>query len=513
MQNAMKVAAIARESQACLPKEGAKRIAFLTVRGWPTHLATETMLAARLRQMGHQVTFLICADSLPFCMLTSINFPEQAQHNCVGCCEAKAIVPGAYFESDQLQCSEQSRQVIEKLVATLEIDDCRRFEWESVPYGELLYPSIVWFLRRSKLTENDAPLYRKALVSAFITKIGLERFVTLRKPETVVMLNGDFNVEKVACFVLKRLGVRYVTHDYTFIERLGVAANATVWDDLIFSKESRARPPAITRKEHSQAEELLRQWRDSGGYQGDLFWEAKDLRQQQNNLREEVGLDLRPLAVAYTNLTFESSVLGKERAFNSQFEWVSKLIEWFAAHPACQLAIRIHPAEVRDDHWRPNESLLDFITGQLGTLPENVRIISPNSKLSSYALGSLARVVLVYSTTLGLEMADRRKRVITAAYAHYSERGFTLDPTTEEEYFDVLEDGMEKDSMLSEDARAALVNYVGWFMFRRMAEFEPLSGIEDWPKVNVKGLADLSSSKLVGFQQVCNLIADETSWW
>jgi hypothetical protein len=403
--------------------------------------------------------------------------------------------------------------MIRGVVAQLGIEDCRRFEWDSFPYGELVYEGVVWFLRRSKLTENDAPLYRKALVAAHTTRVGVERMVAQRKPETVVMLNGDFNVEQVAGFVLKRLGVRYVTHDYTFHERLGVAANASVWDDLTFSDQSRICPPAVTKREHSQAEKLLKQWRRTGGYQGDLFWKSKDL-QREANLRAEVGLDSRPLAVAYTNLTFESSVLGKDRAFKDQLEWVSALVSWFAVHPDYQLAVRIHPAEVRNDHWRPNESLFDFIVTKLAPLPENIHIISPNAKLSSYALGSFARVVLVYSSTLGLEMAERRKRVITAAHAHYAGRGFTSDPANTKEYLEALEEYMKSDSMLSEEGRTALVSYVGWLMFRRLAPFEPLSEIkEDWPKVNVKCLADLSNSKLIGFQQVCRLIADETSWW
>src|SRR5690242_3536185 len=61
LDNAMQLAAIARASRACKPKDGAKRIVFLTVRGWWLHLATETMLAVRLRQMGHEVSFLLCA--------------------------------------------------------------------------------------------------------------------------------------------------------------------------------------------------------------------------------------------------------------------------------------------------------------------------------------------------------------------------------------------------------------------------------------------------------------------
>src|SRR5207302_11237192 len=122
----------------------------------------------------------------------------------------------------------------------------------------------------------------------------------------------------------------------------------------------------------------------------------------------------------------------------------------------------------------PNESLYDSVAMKVSARPENVRIVRPDEKISSYALGSFARVILVYSSTLGLEMAERRKRVITAAHVHYAGRGFTSDPHTAEEYFVALQQNMESDSVLRESARAALVNYVGWFMFRRLALFEPL---------------------------------------
>jgi len=178
------------------------------------------------------------------------------------------------------------------------------------------------------------------------------------------------------------------------------------------------------------------------------------------------------------------------------------------------LAIRIHPAEVRNDHWHPNESLFDFFTNEIAPLPSNVHVIAPTVTVSSYALGALARVILVYSSTLGLEMAERRKQVITAAHVHYAGRGFTSDPATPIEYFEALENCMEKESRLSEQGRDAVVRYVAWFMFRRLVAFELLSDIRaDWPRVRVKQLADLSDPKLLGFQQVCRLIADDVSWW
>jgi len=173
-ENALQLAAIARAAGNSQVRDDAKRILFLTVRGWPVHLATETMIAARLRQMGHSVSFLICADSVPFCMLTPVSFPEEDQHNCVRCGDSKATLPGIYFDTDKLYCPPWSMDEVQNVVADWDIEECRHFQWDGFPYGELVYPSVVWFLRRATLKKNDAPLYRKALVSAHATRIGLE---------------------------------------------------------------------------------------------------------------------------------------------------------------------------------------------------------------------------------------------------------------------------------------------------------------------------------------------------
>src|SRR5258708_34854679 len=60
------IRAIARESVRVAPNPTGLHIVFFTVRGWSVHLATESLLASRLRAMGHDEMFLICADTLPF---------------------------------------------------------------------------------------------------------------------------------------------------------------------------------------------------------------------------------------------------------------------------------------------------------------------------------------------------------------------------------------------------------------------------------------------------------------
>ena len=55
-------------------------------------------------------------------------------------------------------------------------------------------------------------------------------------------------------------------------------------------------------------------------------------------------------------------------------------------------------------------------------------MIGPQEKVNTYDLVEVADVGLVYTTTVGLEMALQGLPVIVSGMTHYRGRGFTLDP-------------------------------------------------------------------------------------
>ena len=55
-------------------------------------------------------------------------------------------------------------------------------------------------------------------------------------------------------------------------------------------------------------------------------------------------------------------------------------------------------------------------------------MIAPTEKVNTYDLIAAADVGLVYTTTVGLEMAMCGIPVIVVGDTHYRERGFTNDP-------------------------------------------------------------------------------------
>jgi len=71
-------------------------------------------------------------------------------------------------------------------------------------------------------------------------------------------------------------------------------------------------------------------------------------------------------------------------------------------------------------------------------LPEHIRLIGPKEQVNTYDLIEVADLGLVYTTTVGLEMAMSGVPVIVAGQTHYRGRGFTFDPDSWVTYLKTL---------------------------------------------------------------------------
>jgi lipid A disaccharide synthetase len=60
-------------------------------------------------------------------------------------------------------------------------------------------------------------------------------------------------------------------------------------------------------------------------------------------------------------------------------------------------------------------------------MPENIRLLPANANVNTYDLVQAADAGLVFTTTVGMEMAMSGLPVIVAGQTHYRGKGFTLD--------------------------------------------------------------------------------------
>jgi hypothetical protein len=94
----------------------------------------------------------------------------------------------------------------------------------------------------------------------------------------------------------------------------------------------------------------------------------------------------------------------------------------------------VHPGEMLTH----GTSMVDVVKAELEEIPEHIHLIEPDEKINTYDIMDIADLGMVYTTTVGLEMAMRGIPVIVAGQTHYRNRGFTHDPVTWESYFDIL---------------------------------------------------------------------------
>jgi len=256
------------------------------------------------------------------------------------------------------------------------------------------------------------------------------------KPDLLVIPNGTILEMGVAYQVAGLLGIETVTFEFADQqERIWLAQNdeimqhhtAELWDGL-------GRQP-LPEKARQALMDLF------GARKNANLWGNFARQWQQNpvkggaSVRESLKLDARPLALLATNVLGDSLTLGRQRITLTMAEMIVKTIGYFIRHPEVQLVIRIHPGELKTH----GTSMIDVINEAYPVLPENIHVIRPEAKTNTYDLMEIADFGLVYTTTVGMEMAMSGLPVIVTGKTHYAARGFTLDPQTWQEFEEMLD--------------------------------------------------------------------------
>lgn len=151
-------------------------------------------------------------------------------------------------------------------------------------------------------------------------------------------------------------------------------------------------------------------------------------------VRQQLRLDDRPIVLLATNVLGDSLTLGRQVFSRNMSEWIARTVQYFAGRDDVQFIIRVHPGEVLTHGL----SMKDVVLDVLPELPEHIHLIGPQDKVNTYDIVEIADVGLVYSTTVGLEMAMSGKPVIVAGKTHYRGRGFTHDVETWVDYYKLL---------------------------------------------------------------------------
>ena len=141
----------------------------------------------------------------------------------------------------------------------------------------------------------------------------------------------------------------------------------------------------------------------------------------------------RPQVVVPLNYRLDTAAMCRQRLFRSVNEWIRALVEWACRHPKIVIAFRQHPCE-KIPEYRSSE---DYTW--IPAAGPNLRFVAAEDPINTYDLLRACRVVLPYSSRVGIEAAIFGKPVVLAASAYYENMPFAFVPETREAYFARIE--------------------------------------------------------------------------
>lgn len=449
-----------------------RKILIPTIRDWASHVHLEALLGHYLRSQGAIVRHLSCGGGLEICdRANSWEAPPMPCRSCSGYVKKSLRAHGVEVSWLKESWPQSSWPEID----SMGIAQLLTVEYETFPLGKLVEVPVKWFLLAETLTEDPlaTQTYRSFLRAARMVLESVRVDILRDRPDQVVLLNGLFMFESVIWEVCKRNDIPVVSYERAFIVDSFVFAHDRVssfyeiddvwgtWSDL-----------ELTEADSRALDEYLAD-RRVGLRTSDDYW-AKVSGSTINRVRGGRR------AVLFTNLVWDSAVLGQDVAFASIVDWIVAAVEKFRDLGEHELVIRIHPAETKLSGRESRERMHEALSRRIAELPANVIVVPSEDNVSSYELMDDADFGLVYSSTAGLEMALAGKPVIVAARTHYRGKGFTVDVSSPTEFDVAIDEIVSSPSIPRADVDLAR-RYAALFFFHtpyfQLGVSEPMRGL------------------------------------
>jgi capsule polysaccharide export protein KpsC/LpsZ len=137
----------------------------------------------------------------------------------------------------------------------------------------------------------------------------------------------------------------------------------------------------------------------------------------------------------FTHLLWDALYESTSMIFDDADQWVIESMYKMIEIKDVNWIIKIHPAE----HIHKSAySVADTIKKEFPVLPGHIKVVWSDSETNTMSILNMIDVGITIMGTVGLELPLLGKPIIIAGKSHLSNKGFTIDSSTKEEYFNNL---------------------------------------------------------------------------
>lgn len=454
-----------------------------------THL--ESALAIALTLRGANVHILLCDHRLPACLQAQIGqFAEPREFAargpaslCDACYEPAAAMYRSlglrvHLLSDLIRPAEAAEAA--ELASSVPAHEIPAMKMGNVLVGEHALAGALRFFARGDLAAEPTGevTLRRYVDAAITTTHAMRRLIERERFETVCLHHGIYVPQGLIGEVAREQSVRVVTWNPAYRKQCFIFSHGDTYHHtlLVEPSENWMGLELSSAMSEQIGSYLLSRWTGAR----DWIWFHEQPQEELARIASETGIDFsKPVIGLLTNVIWDAQLHYRANAFPNMLEWIFESIAYFARRPDLQLAIRVHPAEIRGT-IPSRQRVVDEIAAAFPRLPPNVFVIPPESQVSTYALMAQCDSTLIYGTKTGVELTAMGIPVIVAGEAWIRNKGLTTDVTSPDEYHRTLDSlplGARLDQSIVERAR----KYAYHFFFRRMIPVGFMEPTGEWP--------------------------------
>jgi hypothetical protein len=505
-------------------RTGPKVLIATTTGGHPSSPLLESLLGVALTLRGAEVHFLLCDSVLPACLMAEIQlmgpaaFARQGPQGyfCDGCFEhASAIyeplsLPIHRF-SEQLGPEEVKEA--DRFSRSIPFDEIRGYVREGVAVGEHAAAGALRYFARADLggLAHAERTLRRYLDAAMRTSFVMRNLLKVH-PFDVVCLNHALYVPQgIVAEAARAGGCRVAAWNVAYRKQSFVFSHGETYHHTLMSEPvSEWEDLSWSAAQERDIVEYLESRRRSG--RDWIAFHDKNPDEDLVSILDTLGVDrARPVIGMLTNVAWDAQLHYPANAFPDMLTWVRETVAYFAKRPDLQLIIRVHPAEVTGG-IASRQPVVAEIKRAFPAIPENVHVIEPESRISTYAVMEACNAVIIYGTKTGVELTSRGTPVIVAGEAWIRNKGITIDAQSADDYFRVL-DRLPFGERMSADAISRARKYAYHFFFRRMipvSQVAPTGAKEPPFRIAVSALEDVLPGRSRGLDIICDGILKGT---
>jgi len=504
-----------------LHREASPTVLIWELGGFSLILAKNAIFSLALKVRGYGARCVLCDGVPEACIQRGLEQNEAIESwskRCPGCLAEMKDMADKYCLDYSVvgdYVDQGKREEFSRLSETIEITGILPYEYLGVRVGELALSSTNRYMKGymvdvSELKKEDERVYRKYFYAALVNSYLASEMIRESNPVSILTSHGIYVDYAPPMSLGYSKGTNTISWTSGFADSMHYftvpkTANKLDMRGMSLTAWQERLEAPLSEKENQSLDEFIHN-RYFKSKARDIAIVSKP--EDPALLKKALGIDNdNPIVCLFTHVSWDACFDCSTMLFETANQWVIESINKMAAITDVNWIIRIHPAEKSEESLFTTD---DIIKQKFQSLPGHIKIIWSDSVVNSFGIYQLIDAGITIFGTCGVELPLLGKPVIVAGNAHFSGKGFSVEPASKTDYLSVLEACKEL-AHLSEGQVKLARQYAYSYFVQRQVPIDMINKNErHWGDVDVTRLDELLPGKNAVMECICDGIVNGT---